>query len=489
MRSVTLSTLIVTAVVGGLSGAEPFAPGSHRLTVPWQGVLRADATWSPQQNPYTVTGELRVPKGITLTILPGTKVLFQAGTRIVINGRLLAEGTAADPIQFTRATSSVHWLGLQFDQTQEDNRISHALLEYARTDDGMVGVQQSRLLLEDDEFDHCDRRRIRTLNSTLTVRRCRFDDMFSPTQAPTTDNLSENIWGSGIPDGGWLLIEENVFGTNKGHNDAIDLDGPAAPKPIMQIRNNAFLGGADDALDLEGDALIEGNLFLNFNRDQYNKASGESNVLSAGAGKHYTMKHNIFLNSQHVAQVKDGAFLTFINNTAVNISREAIYFSLNLPGRAPGRGAVVQNSIFWNNVEVFEGITGKVDLTVDHCLMPLAWCGLGVGNFFADPLFAKPGYWDPNGTPNDPKDDFWVEGDYHLMSQAGRWDPAAQKWVVDKITSPCIDAGNEIPDWKAEPWPNGGRVDMGAYGGTPEASLSLSSVGAPVDPNHLPARL
>jgi hypothetical protein len=458
----------------------PATMGSASL---WQGTLRTSATWGPGQNPYTVVGELRVPKGATLTLLPGTMVLFQEGARIVINGRLLAEGTPANPIRFTRVAGSTRWLGLQFDQTMEDNRICHAFLEYARTDDGMVGLQKSRLLLEYAEFDHCDRRRIRTLNSNLIVRHCRFADMFGPSEPPTTDNMSENVWGSGIPDGGWLIIEDSVFGTNKGHNDAIDFDGPAAPKPIPHIRNNTFLGGADDAMDLECDALIEGNTFMNFVRDQYNKASGESNVLSAGAGKHYTMTHNVFLNSQHVVQVKDGAFLTFINNTAVNISREAIYFDLHLPGRKPGRGAVVENSIFWNITEVFEGITDQIDLRVDYCLLPVTWQNLGVGNISADPLFAKAGYWDPTGTPNNPKDDFWVDGDYHLKSKAGRWDPVTGQWVVDKVTSPCIDAGSDSPDWKNELWPHGRRIDMGAYGGTAQASLSSSDLGSPADLN------
>jgi hypothetical protein len=141
---------------------------------------------------------------------------------------------------------------------------------------------------------------------------------------------------------------------------------------------------------------------------------------------------------------------------------------------------VVQNSIFWNTVEVFEGITNQIDLTVDHCLMPVTWQSLGTGNIWADPLFAKPGYWDPNGTPNNSKDDFWVEGDYHL-NQGGSLDPAGRRWVVDKVTSPCIDVGNDDPEWKNEPWPNGRRIDMGAYGGTAEASLSPSKVGSPAD--------
>jgi hypothetical protein len=91
---------------------------------------------------------------------------------------------------------------------------------------------------------------------------------------------------------------------------------------------------------------------------------------------------------------------------------------------------------------------------------------------YSDPLFAQPGYWDANGTPDDPNDDFWVEGDYHLKSQAGRWDPNSQSWVQDEVTSPCIDTGDPNSPIGYEPFPNGGIVNMGAYGGTTEASKS-----------------
>jgi len=95
---------------------------------------------------------------------------------------------------------------------------------------------------------------------------------------------------------------------------------------------------------------------------------------------------------------------------------------------------------------------------------------------YADPLFVNPGYWDPNGTPDDTIDDFWIDGDYHLKSQASRWDPASQSWVVDDVTSPCIDAGDPNMPVGDEPMPNGGIINMGAYGGTEQASLSLSTV-------------
>ena len=145
----------------------------------------------------------------------------------------------------------------------------------------------------------------------------------------------------------------------------------------------------------------------------------------------------------------------------------------------------------------------------------LAW---GTGNMDADPCFAS---FNPNGDPN-----LW---DFHLQSTDGRWDPTAGPavdltkngfvdlqdfavfavlwlqegedlaadfddsntidlldlkimldaylteqplgmWVQDEVSNPCLDAGDPNSDWSAEPWPNGKRINMGAYGGTEQAS-------------------
>lgn len=75
--------------------------------------------------------------------------------------------------------------------------------------------------------------------------------------------------------------------------------------------------------------------------------------------------------------------------------------------------------------------------------------------------------------PNDPNA-VWIEGDYHLKSQAGRWNPMSQSWVIDDVTSLCIDAGDPNSPVGDEPVPNGGIINMGAYGGTAEASKSYT---------------
>ncbi|MGB2862256.1 MAG: right-handed parallel beta-helix repeat-containing protein [Sedimentisphaerales bacterium] len=77
------------------------------------------------------------------------------------------------------------------------------------------------------------------------------------------------------------------------------------------------------------------------------------------------------------------------------------------------------------------------------------------GNISTDPLFADSG-----------------SGDYHLMSRYGRYSPNDDAWPTDSLTSPCIDAGDPGLDPGREQKPHGGRMNMGAYGGTPFASLS-----------------
>lgn len=142
----------------------------------------------------------------------------------------------------------------------------------------------------------------------------------------------------------------------------------------------------------------------------------------------------------------------------------------------------MSNCVIWNNrdcggqsesAQVYKHDTYEAGPEINYnCVEGLTGALGGAGNTGADPCFAEAGYWDPNGTDTDPNDDFWVDGDYHLKSEAGRWDPATQAWIADDTTSPCIDAGSPRHPIGHEPFPNGGVVNMGAYGGSAEASKS-----------------
>jgi hypothetical protein len=72
-------------------------------------------------------------------------------------------------------------------------------------------------------------------------------------------------------------------------------------------------------------------------------------------------------------------------------------------------------------------------------------------------------------------------GDYHLKSQGWRWDSDANQWTRDYTTSRSIDAGNpgsslrgEVLTPDVDPSNHFGRnlrINMGAYGGTAQASI------------------
>jgi hypothetical protein len=143
-----------------------------------------------------------------------------------------------------------------------------------------------------------------------------------------------------------------------------------------------------------------------------------------------------------------------------------------------GASATIQNCIFYKDglyqhiitllsgaslnisySDLYESID-PIELKDSNCIVN--W---GPGNINLDPCFVQLGVWDFNEPIT------YYPGDFHLKSQAGRCNPNSQSWVTDANTSPCIDAGNPGCPLGDEPSDaNNVRINMGAYGGTAEAS-------------------
>ncbi|MBN2591738.1 MAG: hypothetical protein JXA96_17865 [Sedimentisphaerales bacterium] len=115
----------------------------------------------------------------------------------------------------------------------------------------------------------------------------------------------------------------------------------------------------------------------------------------------------------------------------------------------------ISNCIFWDNEGLdFENCLPEYSCMEDDIIL----IDVYLGNTLSNPLFVAPD-----------------EGDYHLKSERGRYWPLFDIWVLDYQTSPCIDAGNPEDDFIKERQPNGGKINMGAYGNTSYASMSFSS--------------
>ena len=91
------------------------------------GELTEDTTWS---GTVVLDSNVVVPAGIVLTIEPATTVQMKNAVTIYIYGRLLADGTEAQPIRFTRYASGMTWKQIRFVEAA-DSRLTNCIFEYA----------------------------------------------------------------------------------------------------------------------------------------------------------------------------------------------------------------------------------------------------------------------------------------------------------------------------------------------------------------------
>lgn len=94
----------------------------------------ATGTWTPENNPYYVSGDISVPAGETLVIEAGTQVLFlEYGGFIVSEGATLqAVGTETEPVLFSPLIYAVGWHGIRFENASNDSRLEHCHLRYGK---------------------------------------------------------------------------------------------------------------------------------------------------------------------------------------------------------------------------------------------------------------------------------------------------------------------------------------------------------------------
>lgn len=196
-----------------------------------------------------------------------------------------------------------------------------------------------------------------------------------------------------------------------------------------------------------GIALSKGN-FLN------NQISG-----NLGHGISYDNDENVHLDVKNCSILgNSGSGIYFYHGTNNHLGGLKLTNSIVVQNAGYGihsRGGFYMNidfsNIWGNNTdEYFFG--GYIDVM------------LGQNIVSKHPDFARMGFWD--------QDSVWHEGDHHLRSKVGRWDTRSKNWASDQEDSLCIDRGDPNDSYNNEPYPNGGRINMGAYGNTPEASKS-----------------
>lgn len=256
------------------------------------------------------------------------------------------------------------------------------------------------------------------------------------------------------------LIERNLVEDNIGHHD--HGGGIYISTADTQVRANVVRGnviGATAGYGWGGGIIIAAagaNLQGNTITDNYTPTAGSGVYWDEGATG--TMRNDV-LSRNRCPEGGRSAAAVYVDGGPGGPSTVAIenvtIADHHCPDTEPDGAAVVveggsaitvRNAIFWGNSRDFATLSGGT-VSVSYSITAQA----GSGNFNSNPLFADA-----------------ANGDYHLRSAGGRYTPSG--WVVDTVTSPAIDAGDPASDYSQESQPNGGRINLGAYGNTAQAS-------------------
>jgi len=108
--------------------------------------ITTDTTWTAAGSPYLVSGSMRVISTTILTVEAGTLVQFAQGSDLRIDGRLLAQGNAAQPIHFEGSTAQAGWwYGLSFYGSSSAPQSSSVLDHVVVADGGRGGYSSIEL--------------------------------------------------------------------------------------------------------------------------------------------------------------------------------------------------------------------------------------------------------------------------------------------------------------------------------------------------------
>ena len=390
------------------------------------GVLGPGTVLRAAQGPWLVTGTLTVPVGTTVEIEPGTTLLFHPDTSLIVNGRLLAEGSAYRRITFTKVPGSINWAGIQFLDTQQESRLAYVNMEYCDAGDCAIEADHAKVSMDHIIWGNHGKQYLNFEDSSIVLKNSVLPDIEG----------GELVHYRGFPADGRALFEGNRFGTTGGYNDVIDFTGGQRPGPIARFVNNTFAGGSDDCIDLDGaDAHIEGNVFMHVHGSN---GDSQSHAVTTGTEdgqcSEVTVTRNLFYDVDHAMLSKDGGFITAVNNTVVRADHAAVNMYEARSGQWQGNGFYGDGNIFYDVAHVFENPD---------------WLGHPTAITMNDSIFptveVDPVVW--AGTGNLP------DVDPQLLKATNITDPSQDMRLF--VSSPAIDAGPNGRDM-------GGLVSPGA---------------------------
>jgi len=446
-------------------------------------------TWTKDNSPYNVVGEVRVPPESTLVIEPGVVVNFQGHYKFIVDSlaTIQAVGAAGDSIHFTTDDPTTGWNAIRFMSASSSSRLSYCVVEYGNgTGSGSDNYGGAIYCYLSDPTISNNRITDNSANIGGGGICCRES---SPT-------ISSNYIKYNFADyGGGIFCRDaspTIGGNYIRYNSASYGGGIYCWKSSATISNNRInqntaerFGGGIHCEDQSSMTIENNTISLNLANERgagvycENSNPGISNndiIENVGGGiycydnanpviSNNTISQNVFTDLGGGICCQFYSSPTVMNNIisgnsadegggilCTNFCDPTINNNTITANSADSGGGIgckyysnptIINTVLWGDMasegqEIY--LVESSNPTVTYCDVEGGW--EGEGNIDLDPLFR-----DPNGD------------DFHLMAD----------YCGDPDNSPCIDAGHpDSLDGLLDCFHGLGtdRADMGAYGGS-----------------------
>ena len=344
-------------------------------------LISVNTTLQQINSPFYSAGNVKVDSSITLTIESGVEILMPENSSIMVNGKIIIEGTKEYPVIIRPNEQSSNWGALCIVNSTDSCVVSNLKIKGATK-----GIDFSR-----------DRAAVSSYNSNLSLDGISVENVEAPIFIQLGNVAVKNCTLYTKYSGDLINIKRANFaqvencdlsGNDEFDSDGIDFDNINSGI----IRNNKIYniyGYNSDAIDLGENAkniLIENNIIYNVN----------DKGVSVGGASTTEIKRNVISNCGMGIGVKDYFSYAYSENNTFYANQYGIAsFEKNI-GHGGGSADVV-NCIIANSKTSSLFVDPLSNINISYSLSNTGKLK-GSQNIFADPLFINNLYL-PYGSP------------------------------------------------------------------------------------------
>ena len=338
-------------------------------------VISQDMSLGKDCSPWVAQGDISILPGVSLHIEPGVEIQMPPDANIIVNGKIIAKGTAGESITFKLNPdyNDASWGAICFLDTPDTSRLSYVTIEDASQgpvpvrDVAAISAFKAVLVLDNLILEEVDNNPIAGRYSDITLTN-------SSLHSKVTGDLINIKYGKG-------RIENCRFrGNDQPDTDAIDYDDIDSGI-IRNCRIHHLLGFNSDAIDI-------GEKARNIAIDSLLIFDITDKGISVGQQSTAHISHCTFVNCNLGLGLKDSCFVTIDHCTFYSNNIAVSCFEKN--AGSAGGNAVVINSILSNSYDRSYFADDKSSISVSYTLSDNDSLPVNSFNQFGNPLFSDP---------------------------------------------------------------------------------------------------